>query len=210
MVPKTRRKFTTSVVAHVVNFAMYNNLMSGHSKWNNIKNKKGAEDAKRSKVFTQISKNIRTAVRTTGVGDPDSNPSLRLAMEKAREANMSNEHIKRAIDRGLGKSTSGHQLEEVTYEAYAHGGIGFLIATRTDNHQRTGADIRNIIEKAGGSLGRPGSVMFMFTRTGAEYQVSIPLEIVDSHQWEHIQELFDALEEHEDVEAVYMNAVRNV
>lgn len=183
--------------------------MSGHSKWNNIKNKKGVEDAKRSKVFTQISQNIRTAVRTTGIGDPNSNPSLRLAMEKAREANMSNDHVKRAIDRGLGKSASGHQLEEVIYEAYAHGGVGFLIVTHTDNHQRTGAEIRNMIEKAGGSLGGPGSVMFMFTRTGAEYQVSIPLEIEDPHQWEQTQELFDALEEHEDVEAVYINAVRH-
>ena len=209
MVLKMRRKHIMSVVAHVVDFAMYNGLMSGHSKWNNIKNKKGAEDAKRSKVFTQLSKNIRTAVRTTGIGDPDSNPSLRFAMEKAREANMSNEHVKRAIDRGLGKSTSGHQLEEVTYEAYALGGVGFLIVTRTDNHQRTGAEIRNMIEKAGGSLGGPGSVMFMFTRAGAEYKVSIPLEIEDLEKWEQIQELFDALEEHEDVEAVYMNAVKH-
>jgi YebC/PmpR family DNA-binding regulatory protein len=182
--------------------------MSGHSKWNNIKGKKAVEDSKRSKVFTQISKNIRTAVRTSGSADPNANSSLRVAMEKAREANMSNEHVKRAIDRGLGKSTSGHALQESIYEGYACDGVGFLVITRSDNHQRTGAEIRHMIEKAGGSLGGPGSAMYLFTRHGAEFQVAIPLEISDESQWNRAQDLYDALEEHEDVEAVYMNAVK--
>ncbi|HKY74377.1 MAG TPA: YebC/PmpR family DNA-binding transcriptional regulator [Patescibacteria group bacterium] len=181
--------------------------MSGHSKWNNIKNKKAVEDSKRSKVFTKIAKDIRTAVRVSGNADPNSNSSLRVAMEKAREANMSNDHIKRAIDRGLGKGTAG-SLEEVNYEAYAHGGVGFLIITRTDNHQRTGAEIRNIVETDGGSLGGPGSAMFLFTRVGGEYQVTIPFEVSDQKQWDAVQNLVDELEAHDDVEAVYINAIK--
>lgn len=181
--------------------------MSGHSKWNNIKNKKGTQDAKRSKIFTQISRNISTAVRTSGAADPDSNPSLRMAMEKAREANMSNEHVKRAIDRGLGKGDSG-SLEEIMYEAYAFDGVGFLILTRTDNRQRTGAQIRHFIDSNGGSLGGPGSCSYLFTRSGAEYVVNIPLEITDPAQWDAIQEFYDELDDREDVEAVFMNAIK--
>lgn len=181
--------------------------MSGHSKWNNIKNKKGAEDAKRSKIFTQISRNIITAVRSSGIADPSSNPSLRMAMEKAREANMSNEHVKRAIDRGLGKGESG-SLEEIMYEAYAFGGVGFLILTHTDNRQRTGAEIRHLIDSNGGSLGGPGSCAYMFTRSGAEYVVTVPMEITDPARWEEIQAFYDELDDREDVEAVYMNAVK--
>lgn len=145
-------------------------------------------------------------MREYGSGDPSSNPTLRLAIEKAREANMSNDHIQRAIERGLGKGGSG-KFEEVVYEAYAHSGVGFLIVVHTDNRQRTGAEIRNIIEKNGGSLGGPGSVMYLFTREGNEYAVAIPLEITNPEHAEAVQDLFDLLEEHEDVEAVYMNAV---
>jgi YebC/PmpR family DNA-binding regulatory protein len=179
--------------------------MSGHSKWNNIKNKKASTDAKRSRIFTQVAKGIRTAVRSTGVGDPHENPALRLAMEKAREANMSNEHIQRAIDRGLGKG-SGGALEEVLYEAYACDGVGFLIQVHTDNRQRTGAEIRHLLESNGGSLGGPGSAAFLFTNTGAEYTVSIPLT-VDAQVWQQVEALVHEIETHEDVEAVYTNAV---
>jgi transcriptional/translational regulatory protein YebC/TACO1 len=119
---------------------------------------------------------------------------------------MSNDHIKRAIDRGLGKGAAGH-LEEVIYEAYAHGGVGFLVVVHTDNRQRTGAEVRNIIEKNGGSLGGPGSAMFLFHRNGAEYQVAVPFEVSDGEQWSVIQELVETLEGHEDAEAVYTNAV---
>ena len=180
--------------------------MSGHSKWNNIKNKKAAEDARKSKVFTQLAKNITIAVRSSGVGDPNENPSLRLAIEKARQANMPNDNVKRAIERGLGKGDSG-ALEEMMYEAYGPGGIGFLVIVRTDNKMRTGAEIRNMFDKVGGSFGGPGSTMYLFRRNGAEYEVAIPIEVSDPAVQEQIQDLFDALEEHDDVEAVYMNAV---
>ncbi len=180
--------------------------MSGHSKWNNIKNKKGAEDSKRGKLFSQLSKNIRLAVRMSGIGDPNENPSLRLAIEKAREANMPQENVQRAIDRGMGKGSAG-KLDEVLYEGYGPGGFGVLVVTRTDNKQRTGAEIRHTFDKSGGSLGGPGSVMYMFARNGAEYTSTIPFEVSDPEDQQKVQNLVDLLEENDDVEDVYTNAV---
>lgn len=180
--------------------------MSGHSKWNNIKNKKAASDSRKSKAFTAAAKNIAIAARHGNSGNPNDNPSLRLAMEKAREVNMPNDNVQRAIDRGLGKGEHG-SLEEIVYEGYGPGGVGFMAVVRTDNKLRTGAEIRTVFDKAGGSLGGPGSVMYLFQNTGGEYVVNMPLEITDPGQQSQIQELFDELESHDDVEAVYMNAV---
>jgi YebC/PmpR family DNA-binding regulatory protein len=180
--------------------------MSGHSKWNNIKNKKAATDARKSKAFTLAAKNITVAVRRGGSGNPSDNPSLRLAIEKAREVDMPNDNVQRAINRGLGKGESG-TLEEIVYEGYGPGGVGYLVVVRTDNKQRTGAEVRLLFDRAGGSLGGPGSVKYLFQQSGGEYVVTIPLEISDPNLRAQIQELFDDLEAHDDIEAVYMNAV---
>jgi len=178
--------------------------MAGHSKWNNIKNKKAASDAKKSKAFTIVAKMIRTAVRQSGIGDPNANPALRLALDKAREVNMPNENVQRAIRRGLGKGESG-ALEEILYEGYGPGGVGFLVAARTDNKQRTGAEVRFLFDRNGGSLGGPGSVMFLFRREGGEYAMQIPASVEDPETLQQLRDFRDALEEHDDVESVYCN-----
>lgn len=127
--------------------------MSGHSKWSTIKHKKAAQDAKRGKAFSQVARLIRVAVKEGGSGDPEMNPGLRVALDKARAVNMPRENIDRAIDKGLGKSRSGAVIEEVVYEGYAAGGVGVMAWAVTDNRNRTGSEVRNAFEKAGGSLG---------------------------------------------------------
>lgn len=176
--------------------------MAGHSKWNNIKNRKGAADAKRGKVFSQISKEIRIAVKEGKSGDANANPRLRVQIEKARAANMPKENIQRAIDRGLGKGKGG-MIQEVIYEGYGPQGVGMLIIAQTDNNQRTAAEIRNTLSKAGGSLGGPGSAMYLFQRQGEEYQVTIPMIVEDPDHQEKLQDLIDTLRENEDVEDVF-------
>jgi YebC/PmpR family DNA-binding regulatory protein len=180
--------------------------MAGHSKWNNIKNKKGALDKKRGKIFSQLSKNIRVAVKEGGSGEPSQNPALRLAIDKARAANMPQENIKRAIDRGLGIGKGG-QIEEVIYEGYGPHGVAFVVVAQTDNKARTAAEVRSLFSKNGGSLGGPGSAMFMFERTGNEYKVLMPLSIEDATQQAEIEAFEEALLENDDVEEVFMTAI---
>lgn len=179
-------------------------IMAGHSKWNNIKNRKAAVDAKKSKIFTQMSQLIRSAVQSSGIGDPEKNPSLRLALDKARSVNMTNEAAQRAIKRALGKSESGASLDEVVYEGYGPGGAAFVILVKTDNKQRTAAEIRHLMDKAGGSLTGPGSTTFLFTKSGMQYEPAMLLEL-DEELSTKVLQLFDALEEHDDVEAVFVN-----
>ncbi len=136
--------------------------MAGHSKWANIKHKKGATDAKRGKVFTKIAKEITIAARLGG-GDPGSNPRLRLAIQSARAVNMPNENIKRATQRGAGE-IEGQQLEEMMFEGYGPGGIAFLIECVSDNRNRTVADIRHILSRNNGSMADAGAVAWNFTR----------------------------------------------
>lgn len=180
--------------------------MSGHSKWSNIKNKKGAADAKRGKLFSQLSKNIRIAVREGKSGDPKFNPGLRLMVEKARGANMPNENIQRAIDRGLGIGKGG-AIHEIVYEGYASGGVGLVIYAMSENNQRTAAEVRSILSKAGGSLGGPGSVMFMFNRNGEEFSPTLPMKLEDEDQIEKLTDLMDQLRDNEDVEDVFTAAI---
>jgi YebC/PmpR family DNA-binding regulatory protein len=137
--------------------------MSGHSKWSTIKRKKGAEDAKRGKIFTRIARDITVAARSSG--DPNANPTLRMAIEKARAANMPKENIERAIKKGTGELEGGHE-EEITYEAYAPHGIPVLIKCLTDNRNRTLADIRKIFNRHGGNLAEAGAVGWMFDIKG--------------------------------------------
>jgi YebC/PmpR family DNA-binding regulatory protein len=138
--------------------------MSGHSKWATIKHKKGALDAKRGQMFTKIIKEISIAARMGG-GDPDANPRLRTAMLKARAANMPKDNVDRAVKKGTGE-LEGVNYEELTYEAYAPGGVAILIEVLTDNKNRAAAEVRNILNKAGGSLATANAVMRLFSRKG--------------------------------------------
>ena len=138
--------------------------MSGHSKWNNIKNKKGAADAKRGAVFTKIGREIAVAVKAGGP-DPASNSKLRDAIAKAKAANMPGDNIERSIKKASGELTAVN-YEENVYEGYAQEGVAVIVETLTDNTNRTSADIRHIFSKCGGSLGTTGCVSYMFEKKG--------------------------------------------
>ncbi len=138
--------------------------MSGHSKWSQIKHKKANTDAKKGKTFTKIVKEISIAARFGG-GDPNGNPRLRLAMEKAKEANMPHDNIKRAIMKGTGE-LPGVSYEEFVYEGYGPAGVAMMIEVMTDNKNRTVPEIRHIMSKHGGSLGETGCVSWMFDKKG--------------------------------------------
>lgn len=138
--------------------------MSGHSKWASIKHKKAAADAQRGKVFTKVIKELTQAAREGG-GDPNGNPRLRLALEKAREANMPKDNITQAIKRGTGE-LPGITYESVTYEGYGPGGAAILVQALTDNKNRAAAEIRNLFSKKNGNMGAPGSVAWMFHQKG--------------------------------------------
>jgi len=138
--------------------------MSGHSKWSTIKHKKAASDAKRGKEFTRIAKELTIAAREGG-GDLNSNTSLRLAVAKARGANMPKDNIDRAIKRGTGELEGGELIEAV-YEAYGPHGVGILVHVVTDNRNRAVADVRHAVSKYGGSMAEAGAVSWQFTRKG--------------------------------------------
>ena len=137
--------------------------MSGHSKWSTIKHKKGAADAKRGKIFTKLIKEITVAARMGG-GDPDANPRLRSAIAAARQANMPNDTIQRAINKGSGDDDTAY--EEIQYEGYGPGGVALIVEALTDNRNRTASEVRVAFSKNGGTLGETGSVSFMFERVG--------------------------------------------
>src|SRR3954462_7112057 len=139
--------------------------MAGHSKWANIKHRKERQDAKRGKVFTRLIKEITVAARLGGAGDPDMNPRLRLAVDKAQESNLPKDTIERAIKRGSG-GLEGVNYEEVRYEGYGIGGAAVMIDCMTDNKTRTVADVRHAFTKYGGNLGTDGSVAFLFKHFG--------------------------------------------
>ncbi|RYX79198.1 YebC/PmpR family DNA-binding transcriptional regulator [bacterium] len=162
--------------------------MSGHSKWSTIKREKGAKDAKRGAVFTRIGNQIAIAAR--GGTDPSMNSSLALAIEKAKQANMPNANIQRAIDRVNDKNAAA--LEEITYEGMGPGGIGIIIETATDNKNRTFPEVRNALTKNGGRIADAGSVMFQFDRKGV---IRVPvtgedalLQILDAGAEDAIEE----------------------
>jgi len=138
--------------------------MSGHSKWATIKHKKGAADKARGKLFAKIARQLEVASREGG-GDPTSNATLRTAVQKAKAAQMTNDAIDRAIKRGSGQ-LDGDSYESIMYEGYAPGGVALMVDTLTDNRNRTGAEIRNIFSKLGGSMAEPGAVGWQFSRRG--------------------------------------------
>ncbi len=138
--------------------------MSGHSKWSTIKRKKGAADAKRGKIFTKLIREIATAARLGG-GDPGANPRLRLAIDRARDANMPKDNIERAIKKGVGGG-EGESFEEVVYEGYGPGGTAIYVETLTDNKNRTVGEIRHVLTRFGGNLGASGCVAYLFEKRG--------------------------------------------
>jgi YebC/PmpR family DNA-binding regulatory protein len=138
--------------------------MAGHSKWANIKHRKAAADAKKGKVFTRLIKEITVAAKLGG-GDPDINPRLRLAMDKAREANMTKDSVQSAIKRGSGQ-LDGVSYEEVRYEGYGTGGAAVMVECLTDNRTRTVAEVRHAFTKNGGNVGSDGSVAYLFKHCG--------------------------------------------
>ena len=148
--------------------------MAGHSKFKNIQHRKGAQDKKRAKVFSRLSKEITIAAKM-GMSDPDSNPRLRTAITAARAQNMPKDNIERAIKKSA--DAGGENYEEVRYEGFGPGGIGVIVETLTDNRNRTAGDVRTVFTKSGGNLGETGSVSFMFDRRGA---VEYPGEIADA------------------------------
>lgn len=139
--------------------------MAGHSKWANIKHRKGAQDARRGKIFTRIAREISVAAREGGA-DPDSNPRLRSAISAARGSNMPNDRIERALKKGLGELDGGASYEEIVYEGYGPGGVAVLVSCLTDNRNRTVSEIRHLFSKHGGKLGNTGDVARMFDRKG--------------------------------------------
>ena len=138
--------------------------MAGHSKWANIQHRKKAVDAKRGKIFTRVNRELTVAAREGG-SDPDANPRLRLAIQKANAANMPKDTIERTIKKACGE-LEGVTYEEIRYEGYAQGGVAVMIDTLTDNRNRTVAEVRHAFTKRGGNLGTDGSVAYLFSRVG--------------------------------------------
>ncbi len=166
--------------------------MSGHNKWSSIKHRKGAQDAKRSKIFSRLVKEIHVAVRESG-DDPESNPRLRLAIQNAKGVNMPKDNIDRAIKKA---SSDGEDLQSVTFEGYAPNGVGVFVECLTDNNQRTVGMVRSVFNKKGGSLATNGSLSFLFDRKGV---FVIPKGELDPEEFE--LEIIDAgVEEIEEVE----------
>jgi len=139
--------------------------MAGHSKWASIKHKKKATDAKRGALFTKLTRAITVAAREGG-GDPDGNPSLVLAIQKAKDASMPKDNIERAIAKGTGADQDADAFEAIVYEGYGPGGVAVLVEALTDNRNRTSSDVRHAFSKHGGSLGEPGSVNWIFEKKG--------------------------------------------
>jgi len=140
--------------------------MSGHSKWAKIHRAKETSDQKRGQSFTKLSNAITLAVKEgSGIADPEFNFRLRMAVDKAREANMPKDNIARAIDRAAGKG-EGNILEEILYEGYGPGGVGFLVQSVTDNRQRTVQEVKNVFDRSGGAVASPGAVSFNFKKVG--------------------------------------------
>ena len=148
--------------------------MSGHSKWSTIKHKKGAADAKRGAIFTRISKEIALAAREGG-GDPDGNPALATAIEKAKSYSMPKDNIDRAIKKATGGDAEN--FEEIRYEGYGPNGVAIIVEAMTDNRNRTASSVRSTFTKRGGNLGETGAVSFMFDRKG---QVLYPADVASA------------------------------
>ena len=176
--------------------------MSGHSKWSTIKRKKGAEDAKRGQLFTRLGKDITVAAKQGG-GDPDANPTLRLALEKAREARMPKDNIDRAIAKGTGENNDANTFYEVIYEGFGPNGEAFYMKGLTDNRNRTVSEIRMIFSKLGGSLGGAGSTAYIFAADPENPSFSI--QVNDANQARILTQLLEELDDNDDIQNIYVN-----
>lgn len=176
--------------------------MSGHSKWSKIKHQKKITDARKGKIFSKMAKMITITARKGG--DPNMNPDLRIAIDKARQANMPKDNIERAIKRGTGESKEG-QLEEITYEAYGPNGTPLLIEAITDNKNRTLAEIKHILSNHNSKLAQTGSVKYLFEKKGEDWEPKYPIDINDENLKNQLTKLFEALDEHDDVKEIYSN-----
>lgn len=175
--------------------------MSGHSKWHNIRRKKAVLDAKKGKIFSKMTRLITVAARQGG-GEVGSNPSLRLAVDKAKAASMPKDNIDRAIKKGTGESGAG-SFEEITYEGYGPEGVAFLVKGITDNKNRTVAEVRHLFDKSGGSLGALGSTSYIF---GADPKnPNFEVEIEDKDKVKKVVALIDSLEDNDDIQEVFAN-----
>lgn len=178
--------------------------MAGHSKWHNIKGKKEVADNKRGKVFSELSKQIRSAVKEVNSGDPNANPTLRTILDKARAVNMPKDNIQRAIDRGLGKTAAGLQIQDILYEGFGQYGEAYLVQVATDNPNRTASEIRYLFTRHQASLAGPNAAQYLFDRLpNNTFVPKIPTSLT-SDQQAKVQELVDLLIEHDDVEDVFV------
>ena len=177
--------------------------MSGHSKWSKVKHQKKVTDAKKGQVASKMARLITLAAKEKG-GDPDTNPKLRMAIEQAKRLNVPKENIERAIKRGTGEF-EGAKMEEVFYEAYGPAGIALIIQGITDNKNRTLAQIKNILSRFNGKLTEAGSVKYLFDRKNEDWTPKYPLEITDQKTKEHLEKLFETLDENEDIQEIYSN-----
>lgn len=176
--------------------------MSGHSKWSKVKHQKAITDVRKGKIFSKMAKMIAIAARKGG--DPEMNPALRIAIEKARQVNMPKENIQRAIKRGTGEDKS-LKLEEATYEAYGPNGTPLIIETITDNKNRTLSEIKHILNGHGGKLAEAGSVKYLFEKKGEDWEPKYPADITDESLKNQLEKLFEALDEQDDVKEIYSN-----
>ncbi|PCI01925.1 MAG: YebC/PmpR family DNA-binding transcriptional regulator, partial [Alphaproteobacteria bacterium] len=149
--------------------------MAGHSKFANIKHRKGAQDKKRAKIFNRLGREITVATKLSGP-DPDMNPRLRLAISAAKSGNMPNDRIAKAVSSGDPNAADAKDYEEIRYEGYGHGGVAIIIETMTDNRNRTVAETRTAFSKAGAALGEANSVLFGFERVG---EIALPKSVGD-------------------------------
>ncbi|MDP3958295.1 MAG: YebC/PmpR family DNA-binding transcriptional regulator [bacterium] len=174
--------------------------MAGHSKWAQIKRQKGSEDAKRSKLFSKLSRLISTEAKRSG-GNLSS-PSLRATLEKAKKENMPKDTIERAIRKG---SESGGELKEVRYEAYGPGGVAIVIEGYTDNNNRTAQELKHLLSSRGASLAATGAALWAFKKSDEGWEPATTVSLSEADQ-EKLAEIIEALEAHDDVEMVFTNA----
>ena len=177
--------------------------MSGHNKWSKIKHGKKITDSRRGKAFDKVSRLI--SVSTKGKSsDPETNPQLRMAIEKAKKINMPKDNIERAIKRGSGQLGEAG-MEEVLYEAYGPSGIALIIKGITDNKNRTVAEIKNILSKFNSKLAEPGSVQYLFDKKNEDWIPKYPLEITDEKTIKQLEKLSETLDENDDIQEIYSN-----
>src|SRR5918912_411944 len=186
--------------------------MAGHSKWAGIKHKKAIVDAKRGKLFTKLARAITVAAKEGG-GDPEGNPALSLAIQKAKDAAMPKDNIERAIAKGTGADKDAEAFESVVYEGYGPGGVAVLVEALTDNRNRTGSEVRHVFTRHGGNLGEPGSVAWVFEKKGvvvvdagkgSEDGLMVAID-AGSEDVSLDENVYEVVTEHDDVQTVNAN-----